>query len=69
LALRHTGIDHQVIENSAAYVAEWLTKLKNDKKFIIRAAGNAQKAVDYVLNVKEQESANEIEQSEVLTEN
>ena len=64
-----TGIGHRVIENSAAYIAEWLKKLMNDKKFIIRAAGNAQKAVDYILNVKSQESKNEIEQSELLDEN
>jgi antirestriction protein ArdC len=63
------GILHKEIANSAAYIDGWLKQLKNDKRFIIRAAGNAQKAVDYILNAKETETMNEIEQSELLTEN
>lgn len=38
------------LSNSAAYIKGWLTKLKNDKRFIIQASGAAQKAVDYILN-------------------
>lgn len=43
------GIDNSTMENSAAYVAAWLRKLKNDKQLIVQAAGQAQKAADYIL--------------------
>lgn len=46
-----TGIDVQEItENSAAYLQGWLSILKADKKLIFKAAAEAQKAVDYLLN-------------------
>ena len=35
--------------NHAAYVASWLTMLKNDKRAIFTAASQAQKAVDWLL--------------------
>ena len=35
--------------NSAAYIQSWLQALKNDKRFIVSAAGKAEKAVDYIL--------------------
>ena len=40
------------VEHSAAYIENWLSVFKNDKKFVIEAAGKAQKAVDYILNIK-----------------
>ncbi|BFH18205.1 hypothetical protein J6TS7_29510 [Paenibacillus dendritiformis] len=43
------GIDNSTIENSAAYIGGWLRKLKEDKKLIVQAAGQAQKAADYIL--------------------
>ena len=39
-------------EQHAAYIQGWLNKLKNDKHFVIYAAGKAQNAVDYILNDK-----------------
>lgn len=45
------GIDNSTLENSAAYVGSWLRKLKDDKKLIVQAAGQAQKAADYILGV------------------
>lgn len=44
-------IDNSTIDNSASYIAGWLRKLKNDKKLIVQAAAQAQKAVDYLLEV------------------
>lgn len=35
--------------NSTAYIQSWLHALKNDKKMIVVAATEAQKAVDYIL--------------------
>lgn len=46
------GIDTEAIyQNSAAYLQSWLNALKNDNKLILTAAGQAQKAVDYILGV------------------
>lgn len=39
-----------LLTNAAAYLQHWLTVLKGDKTLIFRASGQAQKAVDYVLN-------------------
>lgn len=41
--------------NSAAYIKNWLSALKDDKRFIISAAGKAEKAVAYILDRKEVE--------------
>lgn len=47
-----TGIGQQTIENSAAYLQGWLQALKDDKTLLIKAAGQAQKAADYIMNVQ-----------------
>lgn len=45
----YCGIDYDsVTENSAAYIAGWLKRLKEDKTFIFKAAAEAQKAVDFI---------------------
>lgn len=44
-----TGISPAVIENEAAYLASWLKALKADHRMIIVAAGQAQKASDFIL--------------------
>ncbi len=36
-------------KNSAAYIKGWLSRLKDDKRFIVRAAGKAEKAVCLIL--------------------
>ena len=46
-----TGIEKRTIDNSAAYIAGWLKKLRDDRKLIIHAAAQAQRACDYILNV------------------
>jgi len=50
------GIAEQTLENSAAYVQNWLEALKNDKKLIVQAAAQAQKAADFILGVKHEEA-------------
>ncbi len=45
------NIDKSVIENQTAYIAGWLTSLRNNKKMAVRAAAKAQKAADYILGV------------------
>jgi antirestriction protein ArdC len=45
----HVGIAERTIENSAAYVASWLRVLRDDRRLLLRAAQQAQRAVDHVL--------------------
>ena len=45
----HCGIENSVIKNSAAYVAGWLQRLRDDKRLVIHAAAAAQKAADFIL--------------------
>lgn len=45
-----TGIEQTTIDNSAAYIQSWLKELKNDKTMVILAAGQAQKAADFIMN-------------------
>ena len=48
--VHHVGLETpQSFRNSAAYIQGWLRALKNDKHFIVSAAGKAEKAVDYIL--------------------
>lgn len=46
------GISNETIDNSASYIQSWLRVLKDDKTLVVKAAGQSQKAVDYVLNIK-----------------
>lgn len=46
----YTGIPHQNFEDNIAYMQYWLEKLQRDKTFIVHASGQAQRAVDYILN-------------------
>jgi antirestriction protein ArdC len=45
------GIDQETLENSAAYLSGWLKRLKSDKKCIIFASTQAQKATDFILGI------------------
>ncbi len=38
----------EVRDDHAAYIASWLTILKNDKRFIFQAAAHAQRAIDFL---------------------
>lgn len=48
----HTSVSTEDLENSAAYIQGWLEVLKGDKRFVIKAASQAQHAVEYILNLK-----------------
>ena len=48
-----TGIENvQLTENSAAYVQNWLEVFKQDKTMVIKAASQAQVAVDFISGMK-----------------
>jgi antirestriction protein ArdC len=53
------GIEQETQKNNVAYIQSWIKKLKNDSKMLVKAAGKAQKAVDYVLD-----SGKEVEKEE-----
>ena len=44
------GISNAVIDNQTTYLAGWLRRLRDDRKLLIHAAAQAQRAADYVLN-------------------
>lgn len=46
------GIEHATLDNTTAYIQGWLKALKNDKRLIILASQQAQKASDYILGEK-----------------
>jgi antirestriction protein ArdC len=46
------GIVERTIDQSAAYVANWLQRLRDDNRLIVTAAAQAQKAADFILGVK-----------------
>lgn len=58
------GIDNSTIENSAAYINAWLTKLQNDHSLVVSAASQAQRAADHILGVSFGENSNEGEGEE-----
>jgi len=47
----HAGIDtDEEIEQSAAYIDNWIKALKGNSRLVVYAAAQAQKAADYILN-------------------
>ncbi len=48
----HAGIVNRTIESNAAYVKHWMEKLEDNPKWLIQAAGQAQKSTDYILGVE-----------------
>ncbi len=48
-------IEQITLENSAAYIGNWLQVLKADVKMVVIAAAQAQKAADYILDRKFEE--------------
>ena len=45
----HLGFAPDHIENHAAFIQSWLAVLKGDKRFILKAAADAQRVVDHLL--------------------
>ncbi len=50
--VHHCGLETpNSFRNNTAYIQNWLQVLKNDKRFIVSAAGKAEKAVNLILGV------------------
>ena len=47
----HAGIAPATLDNSAAYLAGWLSKLGDDQRLVVLAAAQAQRAADHILGV------------------
>lgn len=48
--VHHCGLETpSSFRNNAAYIQNWLSVLRNDKRFIVSAAGKAEKAVNFIL--------------------
>jgi antirestriction protein ArdC len=62
----HAGIEVEHFENNVAYINGWLAKLKSDKRFIISASTQAQRAVDYILNEQGEEIPEEKQKEELV---
>ena len=50
----HCEIENTTLLQSASYIQHWLERLKDDRKLVVHAAAQAQKACDFVLGVKHQ---------------
>jgi len=48
----HCQIENKTIDNSAAYIKSWLSELHDDKKMVVVAAAQAQKAADFILGIE-----------------
>ena len=49
--VNHVGLETSAsLRNNAAYIQNWLKVLRDDKRFIVSAAGKAEKAVALILN-------------------
>ena len=51
----NAGIELETLTNSAAYIRGWLSVLKGDKRLAVIAAGQAQRAADYILNIQHED--------------
>jgi len=54
-----TGIYIEDFKNNAAYIEGWIKKLQDDGRFIVFACSQAQRAVNFILNTKQEKKENE----------
>ena len=48
----HCEIENQTLDQSANYIQNWLERLKDDRRLVVHAAAQAQKACDFILDIK-----------------
>lgn len=51
------GIEQSLFQNSVAYIKHWLSVLKKDTRLMVYAGAQAQKAVDYILDIRWEDEA------------
>jgi antirestriction protein ArdC len=47
----HCEIENTTLDQSASYIQNWLERLRDDRKLVVMAAAQAQKACDFILDV------------------
>jgi antirestriction protein ArdC len=57
----HCEIENATIDKSAGYIQHWLERLKEDRKLVVIAAAQAQKACDFILDVQHKEEPEPVE--------
>ena len=57
-----------LVENATAYLQNWISRIGEDKKLIVQAAGKAQKAVEYILYGKGGENKSTESETEIESE-
>jgi antirestriction protein ArdC len=57
------GLTPEVREDHAAYIASWITVLKDDKRAIFTAAAHAQRAADYLHSLQPKQTETEEERA------
>jgi len=55
-----SGIINKEFDNSVAYIQGWIKALKDNKRMIVYASGQAQRATDYILNVRSYRKGGEV---------
>jgi antirestriction protein ArdC len=60
MLLAHCGLFEEMEEKNASYLFHWKKALGADTKMIVKAAGRAQRAVDYILGVKPESDSHEV---------
>ena len=48
----HAGIENHTLDNSAGYIAAWLGRLRDNRRLVVLAAAQAQRAADFILGRK-----------------
>lgn len=51
----HCAIERTTLDQSASYIQDWLTRLRDDRKLVVQAAAQAQKACDFILDVQHED--------------
>jgi antirestriction protein ArdC len=64
----HANLSKGMLLNSAAYIEGWLRQLKNDKRFVLQASAQAQRAVDFILNIQHDQSKEQHNNADVTVE-
>lgn len=55
----HAGISNETIEQSVSYIDGWLSVLRKDKRMVVMAAAQAQKAAEWILGRLQHEEESE----------
>jgi antirestriction protein ArdC len=62
------GIIDKEFDNSVAYIKGWIDVLRNDKRMIVFASGQAQRAVEYILNLQTSVKSEEMQAETIETQ-